>query len=548
MRRTNGRFLFVVIIQLPWFLGVGQVLSDVPRGIGILGDSDSDEYAFTESDGQFVRTGGQNWLELLAATRQLNFGEWSSDSRPFPRLQGYEFNWGHSGDTATGGLSRQLEGLLDQVKSGQVTLVFNELGDNDFAIRYNDIANEQLAGEDLTTYIDDVARAIHSASIVLRNAGDVNLVLSTIQDPGAWTLFNQVGTVGGQRVTDAVMRFNQQVEAFASTRGYPIVDVFSLGNLSLNGDLVIGGVSVNPRGSGSDPRNFWIDGVHFGTVVSGLYANAFVRAANEAYGTNIAPLSDQEILRAAELISGVDVPYDPSIETFFDVSPFVLANPPRFSKLLELVDSGDAWKLYRGKQEPSAFPQLGWTGVDFDDREWEIGSLPVGFSERADSSLVFSTALNDMRDNYSSVYLRHRFSVPNADSVEQLEIQIGYDDAFVAYLNGVEIARSSGLDSTDMPLPFNQLPAFVHSVSPPLGFVIDLADFPGLLREGDDNLLAIQGFNRRLTDPDFAISDVRIAAWFVPESGSTLGPGLLACLLTIWQRASFPRRRAHHGA
>ena len=51
-------------------------------GIGVLGDSYSDEYQFYPPH----RSTARNWVEILAATRRLNFGRFSTaESRRAPQ-------------------------------------------------------------------------------------------------------------------------------------------------------------------------------------------------------------------------------------------------------------------------------------------------------------------------------------------------------------------------------------------------------------------------------------------------------------------------------
>ena len=69
-----------------------------PGGIGVLGDSYSDEYQFYPPD----RTTARNWVEILAATRGLDFGPYAAASRGEPRNQGYAFNWARSDATTDG--------------------------------------------------------------------------------------------------------------------------------------------------------------------------------------------------------------------------------------------------------------------------------------------------------------------------------------------------------------------------------------------------------------------------------------------------------------
>src|SRR5436189_6373933 len=90
----------------------------LPGGIGVIGDSYSDEYEFYPPD----RSTARNWVEILAATRGMDFGPYSRASRGEPRNMGFAYNWARSCATtddviATG----QHTGLAAQMAWGEVT-------------------------------------------------------------------------------------------------------------------------------------------------------------------------------------------------------------------------------------------------------------------------------------------------------------------------------------------------------------------------------------------------------------------------------------------
>src|SRR3954467_5173300 len=89
--RTASLFLLVMVAYACRAGGDGGVPS-----IGVLGDSYSDEYQFYPPD----RSTAQNWVEILARARGLNFGRYSAYSRGEPRNQGFEFNWARSDATS----------------------------------------------------------------------------------------------------------------------------------------------------------------------------------------------------------------------------------------------------------------------------------------------------------------------------------------------------------------------------------------------------------------------------------------------------------------
>jgi hypothetical protein len=110
-------------------LMTADALGDSPRGIGILGDSFSDEYQFYPPD----RSTARNWVEILATKRGLDFGRFDAGGRGEPCNQGYAFNWARSGAT-TEDLIRtdQHTGLAAQVARGEVGIVVIFIGGNDF--------------------------------------------------------------------------------------------------------------------------------------------------------------------------------------------------------------------------------------------------------------------------------------------------------------------------------------------------------------------------------------------------------------------------------
>jgi len=100
----------------------------------------------------------------------------------------------------------------------------------------------------------------------------------------------------------------------------------------------------------------------------------------------------------------------------------------------------------------------------------------------------------------STAYVRVEFDAiaPAMGEIAQLVLQMKYDDGFIAYLNGTEVARRNA----------PAVPAFNSSATSEdeaLSFVeLDISTFISTLRTGT-NALAIQGLNIASTDDDFLI-------------------------------------------
>src|SRR5687768_3013612 len=99
-----------------------------------------------------------------------------------------------------------------------------------------------------------------------------------------------------------------------------------------------------------------------------------------------------------------------------------------------LIRVNDSSRYFKGTNAPSAAPAA-WQQIAFDDSTWLTGA--GGFSIAQNEN----TALADMPGRYLSVFFRKMFTVTDPRSVKWLTLRMDYDDGFIAYLNGTEIAR-----------------------------------------------------------------------------------------------------------
>jgi hypothetical protein len=161
---------------------------------------------------------------------------------------------------------------------------------------------------------------------------------------------------------------------------------------------------------------------------------------------------------------------------------------------VDLVPAGATWSFFRGKG-PASTPADAWRQVDFADSRWETGPAGFGFGDNDDA-----TILNDMLGRYATVYVRREFPVVSVTPNAAVELTIDYDDGFIAYLNGKEVARRG------MPVgaaTYQTLASISHEAGTPE--TISLGSAGDLLRVGK-NVLAIEGHNNTLASSDFSLS------------------------------------------
>jgi uncharacterized repeat protein (TIGR02543 family) len=176
-----------------------------------------------------------------------------------------------------------------------------------------------------------------------------------------------------------------------------------------------------------------------------------------------------------------------------------------------IIDWGDEWSYII----PSEELQTDWNTVGYAETGWSTGPSGFGYGDGDDATETGSTI---------SVFLRKTFNINDKSAVTAAILHMDYDDAFVAYINGTEIARSN-IGTYGIPPAFNQTAdngheALIYTGGSPERFDIDLSG--DLLNQGV-NILAIQVHNVSETSSDltaipfFTIGVQGIPGGYVPE-------------------------------
>ncbi len=137
-------------------------------------------------------------------------------------------------------------------------------------------------------------------------------------------------------------------------------------------------------------------------------------------------------------------------------------------------------------------------------KEEQIASLYAGASPLSLNGFGGSVATDigpEMTNHNASAYLRIPFSAADGASFNALKLRIQYNDGFIAYLNGVEIARRNAPANPQ----WNSSATAQHPPQDALRFEdIDVSGHLDALRPGP-NVLAVHGLNLQASDPDFLI-------------------------------------------
>ncbi len=81
-----------------------------------------------------------------------------------------------------------------------------------------------------------------------------------------------------------------------------------------------------------------------------------------------------------------------------------------------------------------------WTATAFNDAAWATGTYGVGYDQNFEAVNLLSTVV---ANGAFSVFTRTTFTITDISAVENLFVGADYDDGWVAWINGVEVFRSS---------------------------------------------------------------------------------------------------------
>ena len=158
-----------------------------------------------------------------------------------------------------------------------------------------------------------------------------------------------------------------------------------------------------------------------------------------------------------------------------------------------IVREDDSWHYFPGFSAPPS----DWKSTGFSEASWNQGPGGFGYGDGDDNTVI---------PPVTSLYIRRTFYIADISSIVSAVLDIDYDDGFVAYLNGTEIARANmeGTAPAYSATAEAQHEALLYQGGVPDRFMIPnnlLFDhlYPG------QNVLAIQVHNINLSSSDLTI-------------------------------------------
>jgi autotransporter-associated beta strand protein len=151
-----------------------------------------------------------------------------------------------------------------------------------------------------------------------------------------------------------------------------------------------------------------------------------------------------------------------------------------------------------------------WRSVGFNDSSWLSGTTGVGYDTDTNpattySGLIHLNVQSPMLNHNGSVYIRVPFNVANPSAFQTLTLRMKYDDGYVAWVNGVQIASKADPSLVGGTLAWNSNASANRDETQAVVYEDVTFTLPANLLVAGTNMLAIQGLNTTNNSSDLLI-------------------------------------------
>ena len=178
------------------------------------------------------------------------------------------------------------------------------------------------------------------------------------------------------------------------------------------------------------------------------------------------------------------------------------------------ITQGDSFKYFLPVSEPSP----NWKNLNFNDDSWLQGESGFGYADGDDTTIV--------PNGTRSLYTRIKFHMSDINNLINLILDVDYDDGFVAYINGIEVARANvnGLPPLFDSGTITDHEAQMYDGGKPERFSIDN---PSSILNDGENILSIQLNNMSTNSSDLTLIPFLSAVFSTPTSLGIVPPDIL---------------------
>ena len=209
-----------------------------------------------------------------------------------------------------------------------------------------------------------------------------------------------------------------------------------------------------------------------------------------------------------------------------------------------LVEAGSANRYLANSSNPGI--GIDWTAESYPgESSWSDGTYGIGYDTGSSAENLFQTTVPS---GTHSVYTRATFTITDLSTVTEMTLGVDYDDGYVAWINGIEVFRSSQMPATGEP-QWNTDPASHESSNGSSPVYLPLQDISSIaipeLHTGT-NTLAIAAYNRFSTSSDLVLVP-QLSINADVTRGPYLQQGTPTSVIVQWRTATATDSRVRYG-
>ena len=187
-----------------------------------------------------------------------------------------------------------------------------------------------------------------------------------------------------------------------------------------------------------------------------------------------------------------------------------------------------------------------WTTEGFSDSTWSNGFYGIGYENASGAQNLLQTTVPS---GTRSVYTRTTFAITDVSTVAVMTLGVDYDDGFVAWINGIEVSRSSSMPAGTP--AWNATPSSHESSNGSSPGYLPLQDISAsaipVLHDGS-NTLAIAAYNTGGTSSDLVlVPQLSINDNVMVTRGPYLQQGTPTSVIVQWRTATATDSRVRYG-
>ena len=296
----------------------------------VLADTASPGTPSTEADLVLAPYYGLSQIQIVEQIKPAMVLAWVGNDDLISEILSYDTLGSQSGVTPLATFTSEYQELVSRLKATGAKVVMSNVPDLTKMAYLID--NDDLTRYTGTNYNLPSGTVTSLPTMLLLELGVLDG--SVLQNPNYVLTPSQLTAMQQQ-----IQQYNQVITETAHAAGFPVVNAYAVLDNFISNPITIEGITLTTHYNGGA---FSLDGVHPSDTGHAIFANAFIAAANKAYGLSIPAISSSQIVQIFNA--------DPFID--FGGNGVVAGRP--FTGLLETL--GPFLGISGGKSGPTSKP------------------------------------------------------------------------------------------------------------------------------------------------------------------------------------------------